>query len=197
MELTIECQKRPAGSKTNALRREGRTPAVLYGHNGTESVALTVDTRSAETLLRKASVNNTLIQLSVPDMPWSGKALLREVQAHPWRRDLYHLSFFSVGGHSTVEVTVPLHFVGDAVGVKQGGGTLDAVLTELEVQCSPSDVPESIEIDVSKLDVGESLHVNELVLPSGVTVLGEGDRVAVTVLSPKATVEATEATEEG
>lgn len=190
MELTIECQKRPSGSKTNALRREGRTPAVLYGHNGTESVALTLDTRSAETLVRKASLNNTLIQLSVPDMPWSGKALLREVQAHPWRRDLYHLSFFSIGSQSSVEVTVPLHFVGEAVGVKQGGGTLDAVLTELEVQCAPTNVPESLEIDVSNLEVGDALHVNELALPSGVTVLGEGDRVAVSILAPKTTAEA-------
>jgi large subunit ribosomal protein L25 len=186
MELTIECQKRPSGSKTNALRRQGRTPAVLYGHNGTESVALTIDTRSAETLVRKAALNNTLIEISVPDMPWNGKALLREVQAHPWRRDLYHLSFFSIGAQSSVEVTVPLHFIGESVGVKQNGGTLDAVLTELAVQCAPDNVPESLEIDVSNLDVGDALHVNELVLPSGVTVLGEGDRVAVSVLGSKA-----------
>ncbi len=195
MELTIECQKRPTGSKTNALRRGGRVPAVLYGHNGTESVALTIDTRSAETLVRKASLNNTLIQISVPDMPWSGKALLREVQAHPWRRDLYHLSFFSIGSQSSVEVTVPLHFVGEAVGVKQNGGTLDVVLNELEVQCAPTNVPESLEIDISHLEVGDALHVNELVLPSGVTVLGEGDRVAVSVLAPKTSQEGSEAAE--
>lgn len=193
MELTIECQKRPSGSKTNALRREGRTPAVLYGHNGTESVALTIDTRSAETLVRRASLNNTLIQINVPEIAWSGKALLREVQAHPWRRDLYHLSFFSIGSQSSVQVTVPLHFVGESVGVKQYGGTLDVVLNELEVDCAPNNVPESLEIDVSNLEVGDALHVNELVLPSGVTVLGEGNRVAVSVLASKATQENTAA----
>lgn len=193
MELTIECQKRPSGSKTNALRREGRTPAVLYGHNGTESVALTIDTRSAETLVRRASLNNTLIQINVPEIAWSGKALLREVQAHPWRRDLYHLSFFSIGSQSSVQVTVPLHFIGESVGVKQNGGTLDVVLNELEVDCAPNNVPESLEIDVSNLEVGDALHVNELVLPSGVTVLGEGNRVAVSVLASKATGEDTTA----
>lgn len=187
MELTIDCQKRPSGSKTNALRREGLIPAVLYGHKGTESVELTIPTRAAETLVKKASVNNTLIQLNVPEMPWSGKTLLREVQAHPWRRDLYHLSFFSVAGHASLEITVPLYFVGESIGVKQNGGTLDAVLTQLEVQCSPSNVPESIEIDISGLDLGDALHVNELTLPAGVMAIGEADRVVVSVLSTRST----------
>lgn len=185
MELTIECQKRPTGSKPNTLRRQGLTPAVLYGHNGTESVALTLDTRTAETLVRRASLNNTMIQLSVPEIAWSGKALLREVQAHPWRGSLYHLSFFSVGSQASIEVNVPLHFVGEAVGVKQNGGTLDTVLNELSVVCAPTNVPESIEINVAQLDVGDALHVNELVMPDGVTVVGEGDRVVVSVLGSK------------
>lgn len=186
MELTIECQKRPAGSKTNTLRRQGLTPAVLYGHDGTESVALTLSTRTAETLVKKASLNNTMIQLNVPDMSWTGKALLREVQSHPWRGELYHLSFFSVGTQATVQVTVRLHFVGESVGVKQNGGTLDTVLNELEVVCSPNSVPETIEIDVSDMDLGDALHVSELPLPNGVTVVGEGDRVVVSILGSKA-----------
>jgi large subunit ribosomal protein L25 len=186
MELTVECQKRAEGSKPNALRRQGLTPAVLYGHNGKESVALTLSTRTAETLVKKASVNNTMIQLSVPELPWSGKALLREVQSHPWRGSLYHLSFFSVGGQATIEVTVPLHYVGESVGVKQNGGTLDTVLTELEVVCSPNDVPDAIEVDVTNLNVGDALHVSELTLPKGITVLGEADRVTVSVLGSKA-----------
>lgn len=196
MELTIECKKRPDGSKPNALRRQGLTPAVLYGHNGAESIELTVDTREAQTLLRRAAVNNTMIQVNVPDLAWSGKALLREVQSHPWRGDLYHLSFFSVGSQSSIEVTTPLHFVGEAVGVKQGGGTLDTVLTELAVVCAPNDVPDTIEVDVSNLNVGDALHVHELALPSGVTAVGEADRVVVSVLAPKVSQEDTEATEE-
>lgn len=194
MELTIECQQRPSGSKPNALRREGLTPAVLYGHNGTESLALTLSTRTAETLVKKASLNNTMIQISVPDLPWSGKALLREVQTHPWRGDLYHLSFFSVGTQASVQVTVPLHFVGESIGVKQNGGTLDTVLNELEVICSPNNVPENIEIDVSKMDVGAALHVNELPLPEGVSVVGEADRVIVSILGSKS-AQSSEATD--
>jgi large subunit ribosomal protein L25 len=95
MELTVECQKRPEGSKPNALRREGKIPAVLYGHNGTESVALTIDAKTVELLLKRAAVKKTPIQLSIPELPWTGKTVLQEIQAHPWKRSIYHLSFFA------------------------------------------------------------------------------------------------------
>lgn len=97
MELTIDCQKRSEGSKPNALRRQGLTPAVLYGHNGSESVELIVNTRSAETLLKKVAPGKTVVQVNVPDLSWTGKAVVQEVQKHPWRGSLYHLSFFAQG----------------------------------------------------------------------------------------------------
>lgn len=182
MEYTIECKKRLEGSKPNALRRQGLLPAVLYGHDGAKSVALTLNAKEAETLVKKASLNNTPIQLNVTDLPWSGRTLLREVQKHPWRGYLYHLSFFSIGSQETIQVTVPLHFVGTAVGVKLEGGGLDTVLTELEVSCAPNNILETIEVDISNLRVGESIHVNELTLPAGIEVLGEGDRVIAIIL---------------
>jgi large subunit ribosomal protein L25 len=82
MELSLECAKRAANEKPNALRRDGQVPAVLYGHDGIESVALKVNTREAEALLRKAKTQKTVIDVNVPDMPWSGKAILQEVQTH-------------------------------------------------------------------------------------------------------------------
>lgn len=182
MKLTLECQTRAPGSKPNALRRSGLTPIVLYGYNGTESLSLTVPTKTAETLVKQASVNNTLVQVSVADLSWTGQALLREVQAHPWRGSLYHLSFFAVAGHGNLETTVPLRFVGDAIGVTQDGGSLDTVLNELQVQSPPESIPESIEIDVSQMQVGDALHVRELPLPAGVIAMGEPDRVVVSVL---------------
>jgi large subunit ribosomal protein L25 len=185
MELIVECKKRAAAAKPNALRRAGLIPAVLYGHKGTESISLTVEAKTAEHLVRDASVNNTLIQVNIPDLPWSGQALLRDVQTHPWKKRLYHLSFFSVAAQNSLTVDVPLNFVGDAVGVTQGGGALDTVLTELQVECAPSDIPEAIEIDVSGMNIGDALHVHELVLPKGVTAVGEPDRVIVSVLQPQ------------
>jgi large subunit ribosomal protein L25 len=195
MELTVECKKRPEGSKPNALRREGQIPAVLYGHKGAESIALTLDAKTAETLVKKSSLNNTLIQINVPDLSWSGKALLREVQAHPWRRNIYHLSFFSVGSHDKVEVTVPLHIVGTPVGVKRDGGALDTVLNELAVSCTADIIPETIEIDVTEMNIGDAIHVADLSLPQGVTAVGEGDRVIVSILGKAAQVTEGEAEE--
>ena len=136
MELTVECQKRAANSKPNALRRSGLIPAVLYGHNGVESVALTLNDKTAETLLKKASVNNTLIQLQIPELSWSGQTLLREVQTHPWKGFLQHISFFAVSAESAIDVVVPLHFVGESIGVKLNSGILETSMTEMTLDRS-------------------------------------------------------------
>ena len=93
MELTVECQKRPEGSKPNALRRTGLIPANLYGHKGTESISLTLNAKEAERLLKKAAVNNTIVQLNIPEISWRGQTIIREVQKHPAKGSLYHLSF--------------------------------------------------------------------------------------------------------
>jgi len=186
MQITIDCHKRAAGSKPNALRRSGQIPAVLYGHKGTESLELTIDAKKAELLVRDASVNNTLIDVNIPELPWTGKALLREIQVHPWKRYLYHLSFFSVSAESVLEITVPLHFVGEAYGVKQESGVMESELTELTVKCLPDRIPESIEIDVTDLKVGDALHVHELPLPEGVTAQGEASRVVVMISATRA-----------
>ena len=133
---------------------------------------------------QKATVNNTLVQVKIPDLPWSGKALIREVQTHPWKRSsIYHLSFFSVAAQESLEVAVPLHFIGEAAGVKEGG-VLDPVFTELQVQCAPENIPESIEIDVSNLQAGDSLRVQDLVLPQGVTALSEPENTVVAITAP-------------
>jgi large subunit ribosomal protein L25 len=94
MPLTIECQKRAPGTKPNALRQSGLIPAVLYGHNGTESLELTIPTKQAEFLVRDAAVNRSIIEVKVTDGLVTN-AVLREVQAHPWKGSLYHLSFFA------------------------------------------------------------------------------------------------------
>ena len=187
MELTITCQKRPESAKNNALRRSGQIPAVLYGHQGTESVSLVLEGREAERLVKKAVLNNTVITLDVPDMPWSGKTLLREVQSHPWRGDLYHLSFFSFAAHGSIDGSLPVHFVGIADGVKNFGGILDTVITDLPVQGSPDKMPAFIEVDVSALNLGDSLKISDIPLPDGVVTQMDGDTIVVSVLQGRMT----------
>lgn len=195
MELTVECQQRPEGSKPRALRRSGLIPANLYGHKGTESIALTINAKTVERLLKQGSVNNTLIDLNVTDIPWRGKTLLREVQTHPAKGTTYHLSFFAVAGHGDTNVEVPLHFVGESIGVKQESGILDTVITELQVRCAPDNIPSVIEIDVSNLHVGDSIHIENLNLPQGVTTVVEPSQIVVKVLGREAGAEGAELTD--
>lgn len=94
MALTIESQKRPEGSKPRALRRSGLIPANLYGHSGAESIHLVVDAKSVERLMKSATVNKTEIDLNIPELEWSGKTVIRELQIHPAKGTPYHVSFF-------------------------------------------------------------------------------------------------------
>ncbi|MEO0490015.1 MAG: 50S ribosomal protein L25/general stress protein Ctc [Cyanobacteria bacterium P01_A01_bin.123] len=192
MELSITCNKRDPKQKPKAIRREGRLPAVLYGHQGAESVALTVNTREAEFLVRDAAINNTLVSVNVPDMPWKGKALIREVQSHPWKGVLYHLSFFSIASQDSVEVVVSLNYTGIAKGVKDDGGVLDTMITDLAIKCPPGDIPEVIDVNVSDLGVGESLQIGELVLPEGVEAVADDSKVVVMVASTRTTSDSVE-----
>lgn len=95
MELTIECSKRDPKAKANALRQQGLLPAVLYGHDGANSVSLTVGEREMSALLRKAKLKETPITVNIPELSWNGQAVLQEVQTHPWKNEIYHISFFA------------------------------------------------------------------------------------------------------
>ncbi|NJL86053.1 MAG: 50S ribosomal protein L25/general stress protein Ctc, partial [Leptolyngbyaceae cyanobacterium SM1_1_3] len=173
MDLSIQCQTRDLAEKPKAIRRDGRLPAVLYGHKGAESISLTINAKDAATLMRYASVNNTLVTVEVPDIKWSGKALLREVQTHPWKNIIEHVSFFSIAAQDEVEVVVPLSYVGEAAGVSNDGGTLDTLVNDLAIKCPPGSIPETIEIDVSNLQVGDILRISDLTLPAGVIAVAD------------------------
>jgi large subunit ribosomal protein L25 len=97
LKYSIEASKRPEGSKANSLRRENRIPATMYGHNGTESIQLTVDQKTAELLIRDAG-RGGMVQLNVPELKVSTGARIQEVQTHPWKGYLYHVSFFAAKG---------------------------------------------------------------------------------------------------
>ena len=197
MNISVECKSRPEGSKPRALRREGLIPAALYGHDGANSMSLVIPAKEAQTLLKNAAVNNTLVDLKVPDASWKGKALIREVQAHPWKKTLHHLSFYTVSADQQVQIVVPIVLVGEAAGSKEGG-VVEQIMTELNISCSADSIPESIEIDVSDFEVGSIMHVNEIVLPQGVDeVLDDLERTVVTVVVPTipTVTEETEVTE--
>lgn len=184
--VKFECQTRPEGSKPKALRREGLIPTAVYGHKGSESMSLVAKAKDVEMLLKKASVNNTLVDVDVLDQSWRGKALIREVQTHPWRPDIYHVSFFAVAGQDSVEVVVPVSLNGEAQGVKEEGGVMEQIITELTIQCPPDKIPEVIDIDVTEMPVGTTLHIGDLNLPEGVTASDDPERTVLTIVEGKA-----------
>lgn len=182
MQLTINSQARSGKTNNRALRRDGKIPATVYGHKGAESTAISLDAKEVSTLLRHATINNTLIEVNIADGDFKGLTLLREVQYHPYKNDIYHLSFFSIAAQSKVEVEIPLNFIGVPVGVKVGGGNVEVMMNTLRVTCPPSQVPEKFDIDISHLDGGQGIHIGDLTLPEGVAIATDPTPLVVTVI---------------
>ncbi len=185
MELKIDCAQRAPEDKPKRLRREGTLPAVLYGHDGSNSMSLKLSNYDAEALLRKATVNKSVITVNVTDGDWNGKVILREVQKHPWKNKIHHLSFFSIASQDFIEVSMPVNFVGEAIGVTNQGGTLDMVMTEVQLKCPPDAIPQSLDVDVSELEIGDALHVGEIKLPEGSSIAADDKLLVVSVLAPR------------
>lgn len=175
-----EREGRGKGAARSA-RREGRIPGILYGH-GEESVALSVDAGDLKKLVYSISVENTIVDLDLGGSePY--KVLIRELQRHPVRDEFVHIDFFHVAMDEKIQVEIPIVLLGTPTGVKNKGGVLDHQLRELEVFCLPGNIPEKVELDVSGLDIGDSIHVSDIQLDD-VEILTELDRAVVAVLAP-------------
>jgi large subunit ribosomal protein L25 len=164
------------------LRASGRVPAVLYGH-GKDARALSVDAKELFHLLHGAAGGNVLIDLVI-----DGKktmAMPREVQRDHVRGQYLHVDFLEVRRDEKVTVDVPIHLIGESAGVK-AGGVLEHHLWDLKVECLPQDLPESIEADISALNVNDSLHVSDVVVPDVCTVLTPQDEIVAAVVPPQA-----------
>ena len=180
---TISARTREETGKgaARSSRREGRIPGVLYGH-GEESVSLSVDANELQKLVHSISIENTIVDLDIgKGDPY--KVLIREVQRHPFRDEFIHIDFFHVAMDEKIQVEIPIVLIGTPTGVKNKGGVMDHQLRELEVFCLPGNIPEKVEIDVSDLDIGDSIHVSDIQLPD-VEVLTDLDRAVVAVLAP-------------
>lgn len=165
-------------------RAAGRIPGVLYGH-GEEPVALSVSAREFELAVRKQG-GNPIIGLALDGGEHT--ALIRDVQYDPLTHDIIHLDFLRISLTEAIEVEVPIRLVGLPVGVKDGGGILEPILRELKVRCLPTAIPPSVEVDVSALDIGDSVHVSVISLPD-VTILTDADVTVATVVPPTVQVE--------
>ncbi len=177
------------------LRQEGRIPAVLYGRE-LESIHLSVDAHEAERLFSSISVDNTIVDLAIEGEKKPYLTLLREIQTHPWKASLVHIDFLRIQKGVAVEVDVPVRLVGIPAGVKQHGGVLEQIIHDLPVKCIPSKIPESIEVDVSELELNEALHVYDLEVEEGIEIRIPLERTLCSVAIPKVIEEVVEEEEE-
>ncbi len=190
---TLPAQKRDGSGKGVArkLRAAGRVPAVLYGKE-LEPVHLSLDARESERLFHSISVDNTIVELSVEGEKEAYQTLIREIQVHPLRQTLTHVDFLRIQAGVTVDVNVPVHLVGTPEGVKNAGGVLEQIIHDLPVRCIPSKIPQSIDIDVSHLDINESLHIYDIEFEEGIEVTIEQKRTVCAVAVPKIVEEPTD-----
>lgn len=191
--LSVAAREISGKGAARSLRREGRVPAVIYGH-GREPRSLSINTRDLEKLLEHISAENTVIDLDLDGT--NSRTLIREIQRHPFKRQILHVDFQELVAGEKVIVRVPVILIGVPDGVRMDGGILDQTMRELEVEVDPSNIPNHIEVDVTKMVIGSSLHVSDITLPDGVEVVAEEDASVAVVSAPRAAVEAA-ATEEG
>jgi large subunit ribosomal protein L25 len=181
-------QTRRGGAKK--LRESGRVPAVIYGRQ-IKSENLEINAKEISDLIHHSASENLLVDLSVENNERAQRlALVQEIQHHPLDGKVLHVDFHEVAENEKVTVMVPVETVGEAVGVKMGGGVLEHVLFKLKVRSLPKDLPEVIIVDVTNLELNKTIHISELQVPEGVEVLGDKHIPVVSVAMPRAEEEA-------
>jgi large subunit ribosomal protein L25 len=183
--LTLAAARRSDTGKgaARSIRRTGRVPAVIYGHDRPPE-PLVVDAAAVERLLAGVHAASTLFDLAV-DGGAPVKALIREIQRNPLQQsDILHLDFFEVRANEKVTVEIPIHLTGTADGVRNFGGVLDQVMHKLQIRVLPADLPGSIDLDVTTLGIGKSLFVRDLKLER-IEVMHDGSLPICSVVAPR------------
>jgi large subunit ribosomal protein L25 len=185
-QATIQAVPRSGTGKgvARSLRREGKIPAVIYGR-GREPQALAVDTTALTRLLAQIAAATTLVDVAVEGRP-AVKALIREIQRNPVRpADIIHLDLYEVHADEKITVEVPVKLIGVPEGVKNFGGVLDQIMHDIQIKVFPADIPEHIDVDVSALNIGQSIHVGDLTVEK-IEIMNDARQTICTVVAPRA-----------
>jgi large subunit ribosomal protein L25 len=202
MDLTLNATLRDDMGKgaSRRLRHTNKLPAIVYG-GSKDPVSITLEQKDVQHKLPDEHFYSQVLSLVIDGS--AEDVLLRDIQHHPYRQEVLHMDFVRVDATHAVHVHTPLHFVGEetAPGVKQEGGAISHVMMEVELECLAKDIPEFIEVDLSGLHTGESVHLSELKLPEGVAIValkqGEEHDTAVASCHARKGGGDTEAAEEG
>ncbi|MCC7007049.1 MAG: 50S ribosomal protein L25/general stress protein Ctc [Ottowia sp.] len=170
MKVTAFERSAQGTGASRRLRKAGKTPGIIYGGTAAPQ-AIELDHNALYHALKKEAFHASILDLELAGQ--SQKVLLRDFQLHPFKQLVLHADFQRVDPNKKVHVKMPLHFVKAelAPAVKSGGASITHVLTELNIQCLPGDLPEFIEVDLSKVEIGQSIHAKDLTLPNGVSLV--------------------------
>jgi large subunit ribosomal protein L25 len=193
---TLNATARSATGKGAARKMRGaqQVPGIIYGH-GRSPQPLAIDLRDLQKLLDRYSADTTVVELSIDGA--TARTLIRDIQRHPYRPQILHVDFQELVAGELVTIDLPIHLTGIPNGVRVDGGTLDQVLREITIEVDPSNIPSHVELDVTALEINDSLHVSDLKLPDGVTVLTELDQTVCVVAPPRVEEEPAPAPVEG
>jgi large subunit ribosomal protein L25 len=184
-EIVVSAKSRTDRGKNAArrLRRSGMVPAVVYGGKG-DNVAVAVDPKALQKVLRSEAGRNAILKLDIAGHGASN-AILKSWQVDPVKESILHADFYRIAMDVAIRVTVPIHTVGEARGVKVDAGILELILRAIQVECLPGDIPERIDVDVTDLGINQSLRVSDVMVPPKVKVLEAPDQVVVHVVAVK------------
>jgi len=194
IELKANIRNSVGKGQARALRRAKKIPAVFYGPE-TEPVLLSVEKINLEKALKKSTASQALLNLTIlNDKNTSRPAMIKELQTHPVSRNYLHIDFYEISMDRKIRVKVPVVVKGKSRGVEEGG-ILQIIRRKLEILCLPTEIPETIEIDITDLDIGDSIHVKEIPVEGDIEIPADVNFTVITIVSPKAEVE--EISEEG
>ena len=194
--LNVKKRVRLGKGGSRAIRREGNVPAILYG-KGSVPIPLLVNPKDLKQALSTEAGENTLIEMHISDgdNEITKLSLLRDVQMDHISSKSIHFDFLELDMNTRISVQVPIRIVGRSIGVHEQKGILDEVLREIAVECLPSNIPNVFELDVTNLELGDSIHVKDLSVSDDIEILEDLESTIITIVAPKAEVEAVEEVE--
>ncbi len=192
-QLVAEARTETGKGVARKLRAAGRIPGVIYGH-AREAQGLSVNARELDRLLGSIAAGSTVVELKVGGA--TSNTLIRDVQRHPFKKQVLHIDFQELVAGEKVSVHIPIVFVGTPEGVRLSGALLEQIVHSIDIRVDPANIPNHIDIDVSGLAMGHSLHVRDLQLPEGVEVMSDADLTLCACVAPRAAVEEAAAVEE-
>ena len=185
-ELLLGAEKRIeiGKSKVKEMRNKGFIPGVVYA-DGKEAQALKISRHELLQLIHHHRIENVVLNLQIKDDTKKTRpCMIKEMQHDPVKGDIIHIDFNEISLTKAIKVNVPVVTRGEAAGVKNEGGALEHILWEIEVECLPTDIPKNIEVDISALKIGDSIHIKDMVFPAKVKVLVDADAVVLSVAAP-------------